>query len=301
MTPPPPWRKIALSVFDPSRIFTLELRLSRRSGLDARHGTASLARAAIILAACLAGVSALVAPAAARAGDLSLGLQTGMYRPQITDPGDPEQSVDTTSYFLSPIVDLRFGRVGFTTKYLYSSYTFDDIGSSGPGLPPTVNRNAQRHDFDAALKYSWLASDEFLFAVTPFAGVRYEIQNITQSIPVAGPDQELTAADNSILSVVTGATFSYTFRDSGLTPYLVGSAFVYSLVDAATVTTGDANPDGFGGFAVEGGISYSLYSVLDAPVSFTLGYRYQRIEPESFKEEIQQAIGGAFYHFVDLF
>lgn len=299
MTLPPPWRKIARSFFDPSRAFTLELRLSRRLGLDARHRTASLARVSL-LAACVAGVAVATAPAAARAGDLSLGLQTGMYRPQITDPGDPEQSVNTTSYFLSPIVDLRFGRLGFATKYLYSSYTFDDIGSTEVG-GGTVNRNAQRHDFDAALKYSWLASDEFLFAVTPFAGVRYEIQNVTESIPVAGPDQELTAADNSILSVVTGATLSYTFRDSGITPYLVGSAFVYSLVDAATVTTGDANPDGFGGFAVEGGISYSLYSVLEAPVSFTLGYRYQRIEPESFKEEIQQAIGGAFYHFVDLF
>jgi hypothetical protein len=298
LTLPTPWRKIDRSFPDPSAVSTFELRSSSRSGLDARHRTTAFARAALVIA-CLALPATLTSPA--RAGDLSLGLQTGMYRPQITDPGDPEQSVDTTSFFLSPIVDLRFGRLGFTTKYLYSSYTFDDIGSSGPDLPPTVNRNAQRHDFDAAFKYSWLASDEFLFAVTPFAGVRYEIQNITQSIPVTGPDQELTAADNSILSVVTGATFSYTFRDTGLTPYLVGSAFVYSLVDAATVTTGDANPDGFGGFAVEGGLSYSLYSVLQAPVSFTLGYRYQRIEPESFKEEIQQAIGGAFYHFVDLF
>lgn len=250
------------------------------------------------MCACVALWAVLASDA--RATDLSLGLQTGMYRPQVTDPGDPNQSVNTTSFFLSPIVDLSFGRLGFTTKYLYSSYTFDNIGSSEVG-GGTVNRNAQRHDFDAALKYSWLASDEFLFAVTPFAGVRYEIQNVTESIPVTGPDQEVAAADNSILSIVAGATLSYTFRDAGLTPYLVGSAFVYSLVDAATVTTGDANPDGFGGFAVEGGLSYSLYSVLAAPVSFTLGYRYQRIEPESFKEEIQQAIGGVFYHFVDLF
>ncbi len=242
--------------------------------------------------------------AAAHAGDLSLGLQSGMYRPQVTDPLDAAQSISDTSFFLSPIVDMTFGRFGVTTKYIYSNYVYEGVGSPEtlPGGQTSVNRNAQKHDLDGAVKYSLFVSNEFPFAVTPFVGVRYELQNVTDGVPTrVGPELEVARADYTILSAITGATFSYTFRDLGLTPYAVGSAYVYSLVDSSKGVDLPPNPNGFGGFAVEGGLSYSLYSLLQAPVSFTASYRYQRIEPEKFKEEIQQAIGGVFYHFVDFF
>lgn len=245
-----------------------------------------------------------LAASSARAGDLSLGLQSGMYRPQVTDPLDATESISDTSFFLSPIVDLTFGRFGVTTKYIYSNYVYEGVGSPDtlPGGQTSINRNAQKHDLDGAVKYSLFLSNEFPFAVTPFVGVRYELQNVTDGVPTrVGPEIEVAKADYTILSAITGATFSYTFRDLGLTPYAVGSVYVYSLVDASKGVDLPPNPNGFGGFAVEGGLSYSLYSLLQAPVSFTASYRYQRIEPEKFKEEIQQAIGGVFYHFVDFF
>ncbi len=268
-----------------------------------------MARRDPLLSLSMAGALALacvLAPAPrARAADVSLGFQTGMYRPQVPDPVDPNQTISDTSFFISPIFDFTFGRFGITTKYIYSTYAFQGIGSPEtlPGGATSLNADAQKHDLDGALKYSLFLSDEFPFAVTPFAGIRYEIQNVTRSVPTSrGGQMEIGKVGFTITSIATGSTFSYTFRDLGLTPYIAGSAFVYSIVNPQSGTTlSTPNPNGFGGFALEGGVSYSLYSLLDAPVSFTASYRYQRIEPQDFKEELQQAIVGAFYHFVDIF
>ena len=61
----------------------------------------------------------------------------------------------------------------------------------------------------------------------------------------------------------------------------------------------DEDETGFGGFAVEVGASYSLYELLEVPASFSASYRFQKLTPGDFEEEVHQAIGGFFYHFVD--
>ena len=241
-------------------------------------------RSTVLAAVLLAGGAWLASPAGA--ASVTLGLQSGTYSPRQTIEG---RRFDDASWFVSSVVDLQVDRLGFSAKYVFSPYELDFGLLSQEVAAIDVNR----HDLDLGIRYRLDLGDAGI-SLTPFVGFRSERQS-ADLVVVQGPSVDISF---DVLAIPVGATGSYAFRRVDLSAFVVATVFPWARVEGV----GDASfsSEGFGGFAVEAGLSYSLAPETDVPVSFTGSYRYQTIDPEEFDEEVQQLLFGAYYHFLDV-
>ena len=210
-----------------------------------------------LLAAALSLVVGAGAPSPARAADLSLGLQGGLFRPD-SNLGDV-----TSAPFVSPLVDVQSGPLGFTLRYIYAQYdtTFaEETRSSletltnglveGVAFDSIVDGDSERHDVDVALRFRTDPWSELPLSFTAFAGLRYELQStegdirtdVTLEGVTPGAEEILgdvlpvdgvagIRIDYSIMALPIGLGLSYRVGDTGLSPFLVATLFPFARVD----------------------------------------------------------------------
>ena len=287
------------------------------------------------------GTACLAIPPAQGAGNVSLGLQTGLYRPQ------SEDARPDGTYFLSPVLALQHERVGVTLKYIGASYDVDNAfsfsspladPSTGLPLPDLVSNTGihvelDRHDVDVSVSYRLLPGDGGgPFGLTVFTGLRYELElaeivsetrfkNVPPFLEAFIPEVStvLSRADFSRMSLPVGVGLSYAIPDLGVSPFLVATLFPLSRVDFSAFvddggladqtlddtgvgrTSSRQGETGFGGWAVEAGASWSLHRTWGLPVSLLASYRHQQLDTSNLDNELQQVIVGVFYHFLDVF
>ena len=288
--------------------------------------------------AWLASIGLLAAPPAT-AVDLSLGLQGGLYRPdsdlgEVTNAGFGSPVIDLQAGPFGMTIKYIFASydTGFSEQRRFSLVDFTGGQIERVDVRSDATGSSDRHDVDMAVRYR-TSLDAIGLGLTLFTGLRYELQtlqgSVTNTPTVVGAQpgaEELFESlipptdtgsieiDFALVAIPVGLGLSYDLRSIGLTPYVVATVFPFARVDfsdfRSNALLGPApipietpvasqGQSGFGGLAIETGLSYSLYVPLELPASLMASYRWQRIAPGAFEDEVHQGTVGFFWHFLD--